>query len=376
MNLMSISQNECKLCYSCIRVCPAKAIKVQDSYDEIIQNRCIGCGSCLSVCSQNAVHYADAKEEVRFLLKTPKKVAAIVAPSISGEFSDITDYRSFVSMIKNLGFDYVNEVSFGVDLMAFQYEKLFKNFNGKYFITANCPPVVSYIEKYYPELIDNIAPIIPHMITTAKVLHEKYGNDIRIVYISPCIAAKNEVKRFKDPDTRIDAVLTYIELRELFKEYGVSETSVSFSDFDSPLGHKGSLFPISRGMLQAVDINEDLLTGRIICTEGRENFLQVIKEFKHNVQIKQHIDLFYCDGCIMGPGTSKKGDKFLRRTLVIDYVDKRLQSFNSPQWEADINQYSTMNFKRSYNRHDDQRMPNPPKEELRDIMKDFLFGPL
>ena len=371
MNLMSISQNECKLCYSCIRVCPAKAIKVQDSYAEIIQNRCIGCGSCFSVCSQNAVHYADAKEEVRFLLKTPKKVAAIVAPSISGEFSDITDYRSFVSMIKNLGFDYVNEVSFGVDLMAFQYEKLFKNFNGKYFITANCPPVVSYIEKYYPELIDNIAPIIPHMITTAKVLHEKYGNDIRIVYISPCIAAKNEVKRFKDPDTRIDAVLTYIELRELFKEYGVSETSVSFSDFDSPLGHKGSLFPISRGMLQAVDINEDLLTGRIICTEGRENFLQVIKEFKHNVQIKQHIDLFYCDGCIMGPGTSKKGDKFLRRTLVIDYVDKRLQSFNSPQWEADINQYSTMNFKRSYNRHDDQRMPNPPKEELRDIMKEL-----
>ena len=86
----------------------------------------------------------------------------------------------------------------------------------------------------------------------------------------------------------------------------LTKTSVSYSEFDPPLGNKGSLFPISRGMLQAVDINEDLLTGKIICTEGRDNFLQVIKEFKKNVQIKQHIDLFYCDGCIMGPGYFKK----------------------------------------------------------------------
>lgn len=371
MDLININPSECKLCYSCIRICPSKAIKVTDNYAEVIPNRCIGCGSCFSVCSHNAVHYTNNKEDVQHLLKSPRKVAAIVAPSISGEFSDITDYRSFVSMIKNLGFDYVNEVSFGVDLVAYEYEKLFKNFNGKYYITANCPPVVSFVEKYYPELIDNLAPIIPHMITTAKVLHEKHGNDLRIVYISPCIAAKNEIKRFQDPDSRIDAVLTYIELREMFKENNITETAVSYSDFDTPLGHKGSLFPISRGMLQAVDINEDLLTGRIICTEGRENFLQVIKEFKHNVQIKQHIDLFYCDGCIMGPGTSKKGDKFLRRTLVIDYVDKRLKSFNSPQWEADINNYSFLNLKRKYDYNDDQRLPNPSKEELNDVLREL-----
>lgn len=371
MKLFNIKKEECKLCYSCVRICPSKAIKVQDGYAEIIHNRCIDCGSCFSVCTQNAVHYFSSKDEVKFLLSTPSKVAAIVAPSISGEFSDITDYRSFVNMIKNLGFDFVNEVSFGVDLMAFQYEKLFTNFNGKYYFTANCPPVINYIEKYYPELVDNIAPIIPHMITTAKVLHQLHSNDLKIVYISPCIASKKEVLRFEDPDTRIDAVLTYIELREMFKESGISETSVSFSEFDAPLGHKGSLFPISRGMLQAVDINEDLLTGRIICTEGRENFLQVIKEFKHNPKIKQHIDLFYCDGCIMGPGTSKKGEKFLRRTSVIDYVDKRLKSFNRVQWEADIKKHSNLNFKRSYRRDDDQRLPSPTKEELKEVLAEL-----
>jgi iron only hydrogenase large subunit-like protein len=371
-SLINIDRTKCKLCYSCVRVCPSKAIRVKDGFAEIIEPRCIHCGSCFTVCSQNAVKYYDSKEDVKSLLKSPRKVAAIVAPSISGEFNDITDYRSFVSMIKAIGFDYVNEISFGVDLVAFQYEKLFKNFNGKYYFTANCPPVIYQIEKFYPELIDNIAPIISPMFATAKVVKEKYGDDVCIVHVSPCIASKKEILLNSDKSARIDAVLTYIELRELFKEFNITETSVGYSEFDEPIGNKGSLFPINRGMLQAVDINEDLLTARILCTEGRENFLQVIKEFKKNVQIKQHIDLFYCDGCIMGPGTSKKGDKFLRRTLVINYVEKRLKTLNKNQWIKDITKYeSLVNFKRSYNKEDDQRAPSPSGDELKSVLSEL-----
>ncbi len=371
-NLINIDKEKCKLCYSCVRVCPSKAIRVKDGFSEIIESRCVLCGSCFTVCSQNAIHYKDSKDEVKELLQSNQKVAAIVAPSISGEFSDITDYRSFVSMIKSLGFDYVTEIAFGVDLVAYQYEKLFKNYNGKYYFTANCPSVIYYIEKFYPELIDNIAPIISPMFATAKVVREKYGQDVKIVHISPCIAAKKEIKRVNDTNFEIDAVLTYIELRELFAEFNINETSVSYSEFDTPLGNKGSLFPISRGMLQAVDINEDLLTGKIICTEGRDNFLQVIKEFKKNIQIKQHIDLFYCDGCIMGPGTSKKGDKFLRRTLVINYVEKRLKTLNKAQWIKDISKFEDIiNFKRTYNRDDDQRAPNPSGDNLKDVLSEL-----
>ncbi len=371
-NLINIDKDKCKLCYSCVRVCPSKAIRVTDGFSEIIESLCVLCGSCFTVCSQNAIHYKDSKDEVKYLLNSTQKVAAIVAPSISGEFSDISDYRSFVSMIKALGFDYVTEIALGVDLVAFEYEKLFKNFNGKYYFTANCPSVIYYIEKFYPDLIDNIAPIISPMFATAKVVREKYGEDVKIVHVSPCIAAKKEIKRVSDTNSKIDAVLTYIELRELFAEFNINETSVSYSEFDPPLGNKGSLFPITRGMLQAVDINEDLLTGKIICTEGRDNFLQVIKEFKKNIQIKQHIDLFYCDGCIMGPGTSKKGDKFLRRTLVINYVEKRLKTINKAQWIKDISKYENIiDFKRTYNREDDQRVPNPSGDKLKEVLAEL-----
>src|ERR1700686_2283116 len=45
---------KCRKCYSCVRSCPVKAIKVDKSYTEIIFERCIGCGNCLSNCPQKA----------------------------------------------------------------------------------------------------------------------------------------------------------------------------------------------------------------------------------------------------------------------------------------------------------------------------------
>ena len=91
--LFDINKNACINCYACVRVCPVKAIEVKagQNYARIIQERCVGCGSCLNICPVNAVSYRSSKKEVLELLNTGAKVAAICSPSISGEFSDITD---------------------------------------------------------------------------------------------------------------------------------------------------------------------------------------------------------------------------------------------------------------------------------------------
>jgi len=44
---------------------------------------------------------------------------------------------------------------------------------------ANCPAVVFFIEKYYPELISNLAPIVSPMTATAKVVRQRYGQDVK-----------------------------------------------------------------------------------------------------------------------------------------------------------------------------------------------------
>jgi len=367
--LFKILHEKCIKCYACVRICPVKAIKVdvETELPSIIPGRCIGCGSCYKVCSPVAIEYRSAVEITKKLLQSGERVAAICDPTISGEFVDITDYRKFVEMIRRLGFEFVNEVSFGVDLVAREYRRLFEDFQGKYYLTANCPAVVAFIEKFYPDLITNLAPLVSPMIATAKVIRKKIGQDVKVVFIGPCIATKEEALQY-DGDGKVDAVLTFTELRQLFNEFNIRESQVEFSEFDTPLGFKGSLYPLSNGILQAADLCEDLLEGSIITTEGRNNMLDAVKEFLSRIDmIKRHFNIFYDEGCLMGPGTSPVGEKFLRRTMVTDYAQKRLTDFDKAKWESEMDFFSKLDLSRNF-KSDDQRLPLPSDETIHEIL--------
>jgi Na+-translocating ferredoxin:NAD+ oxidoreductase RNF subunit RnfB len=371
MTLIDIQESKCTKCYSCIRICPVRAIKADSNSDvpKIIHDRCIGCGHCVTICPAETIVYHDSREETKALLQSGQKVAAIVAPSLSGEFNDVTDHRKFVEMIRRLGFTYVNEVSFGVDLIAHQYADLFKNNKGKYYITSNCPAVFLYIEKFHPGLVDNLAPIVSPMIASAKVVHKKYGMETKVVYIGPCIATKKEASRYNGTDGQVDSVLTFKELRQLFNEFNIKESRLEFSDFDTPLGNKGSLYPISNGFIQAADINEDLLSGTVITTEGPENMLEAVREFElHPEIINRHFNLFYDEGCLMGPGTSKNGMRFLRRTLVVEYSNKRLLKFDKTEWAKHLKYYQSLELNTSFH-PDDQRKARPSENKINKIMQ-------
>ncbi len=368
--LFQVSHETCIKCYSCVRICPVKAIRVDviSELPSIVTERCIGCGSCFRACAPHAISFRSSIDETKSLLSSGGKIAAICDPTISGEFHDITDYRKFVEMIRQLGFTYVGEASFGVDLVALKYKELFENFKGRYHFTANCPSVVAYIEKYYPELITNLAPIVSPMVATAMVIRQKYGRDVKVVFIGPCISTKDEALKFEG-DAKIDSVLTFVELRQLFHEFNIRESQLEFSEFDAPLGHKGSLYPISNGFLQAVDINENLLTGSVITTEGRNNMVHAVKEFDSRIEhIRRNFNIFYDEGCLMGPGTSAGGEKFLRMTLVTDYANKRLTTFDKETWNNEIEAFSHLDLSRQFT-PDDQRLPVPDNEKIEEVLK-------
>jgi ferredoxin len=336
-----------------------------------MHNRCIGCGSCVTVCSPEAIVYQDSRDATKSLLASGQKVAAVLALSISGEFSDIVDYRRFVEMIRRLGFAYVVEASFAIDLVSQKYAELFQHNKGKYYFTSTCPPVFYYIEKFHPELVENLAPIVSPMIAAAKVVHQKYGTDTKIVYIGPCIATKMEAIRYEGSDGQVDSVLTFRELRELLSEFNIKENMSEFSDYDPPFGNKGSLYPVSNGLLQSASINEDLMYGNVITVEGRDNMLRAVKEFEQlPVNIKRHFNLFYDEGCIMGPGTTKGGKRYLRQTLIVSYTRKRLRNLNKKEWAKNLKFYSSLNLSTSF-KADDQRLPMPSEEEIMSILKNM-----
>ena len=69
-------KNKCRVCYTCVRECPAKAIKIINGQAEVINERCIGCGNCVRVCSQGAKVFLETKDEVRALIKTNDLIIA------------------------------------------------------------------------------------------------------------------------------------------------------------------------------------------------------------------------------------------------------------------------------------------------------------
>ena len=368
--LVFIEEDKCKVCYACVRVCPVKAIELRPSSDipYIQPDKCIGCGSCLEVCSPGAIKYYDSKPAVMDLLTSDHKVVALVDPSISAEFDDITDYRKLVRMLHEMGFDYVHDVAFGVDIVAKEFNELVSNFLGKYYILANCPPIVSMIEKYYPHLIDNLAPIVNPMIANTKVVREIYGSEIKVVFIGPCIGAKEEADRFTD-NAKVDEVLTFAELREMFDQHGIKESTIEFLEFDEPQGYKGYLYPISTGIIQASGLNQDLLSGTVVTADGKDRIKAAISQFEEGIEyIQKHFNMFYCEGCMMGPGMKPDGKKYNRQTLTRAYTAKRLKEFKMAKWNNDLKQYQHLSLKRDFIVND-QRLPNPPEEKVDEILK-------
>jgi Na+-translocating ferredoxin:NAD+ oxidoreductase RNF subunit RnfB len=368
--VLYIDDDKCRNSYSCVRVCPVNAIEVkpQKAHPFILPHRCIGCGLCYVSCTPKAIAFRDSREEVKMLLGSGRKTAALIEPSIASEFDDITDYRKFVAMIRLLGFDYVHEVSFGVDLIAAEYANLFTKSEGKYMITANCPAIVKLVEKFHPELIPNLAPLVSPMIATAMVVKELYGKDVATVQIGPCLDAKDEARLY-DSGSLVDGVLTFVELRQLFEEYKIQERLVKMSDFDQPHGNWGALYPLPAGIIQAGGIKRDMVSSSVITASGKEDILEAITDFdKYIDTIQHHFNLFFCHGCLLGPAMEHHNERFRRRSLVRHYAEKRVGLIDKELWKKDMNRWSKLDFSRTF-RNDDQRIPEPPEEAIQEVLK-------
>jgi iron only hydrogenase large subunit-like protein/nitrogen-specific signal transduction histidine kinase len=349
----------CRTCYTCVRECPAKAIRIVGGQAEVIDDRCIACGNCTKVCSQGAKVFLNTTERVERLLESGDRVAAIVAPSFPAEFSELADHTVLAGMIKALGFEYVAEVSFGADLVADRYKKLVSG-SKNYYISSDCPSIVNYVKFYHPGLVENLAPVVSPMVAMGRVIREKYGKDTRIVFIGPCIAKKAE-------SSEIDEAITYTELREMLSQKGISPENSSGIDFDPPIGGRGAIFPVARGLLQTARISDNAITGDIIAAEGRIDFQGALKEFEAGLIKNQHMELLCCEGCIMGPGLSKNGKQYNRRSLVSSYASSKRDYIDSETWKQAFEEYADLDLSIRF-KPDDHRIEELDEKEVNEVL--------
>jgi two-component system NtrC family sensor kinase len=354
-------KDRCRVCYTCLRECPVKAIKIINGQAEVINDRCIGCGNCVKVCSQGAKVSLRSIDEVKVLLDSGQKTAACIAPSFPAEFAEFDDHRILVGMVRKLGFGYVTEVSFGADIVASEYEKNLKSENYVSDISSDCPAVTYFIRHYHPDIVSSLAPIVSPMVAMTRILHEKYGDELKVVFIGPCLAKKAE-------SSEPDEVITFLEMREMFLEKNITPQNTDPSDFDPPVGGRGAIFPVSRGLFITTNSKEEIPQERAIVAEGRVNFKEAVKEFEEGFIKNKHLELLCCEGCIMGPGTSPGGKKYARSAAVGDYVSKKLQTYDHEQWLKDIEEYSKVDLSNHFE-PDDRRFEIPADEEINTVLQ-------
>ena len=334
-------KDRCRVCYTCVRECPVKAIRIVNGQAEVMHQRCIGCGSCVKVCSQEAKVYVQTIDEVVEFLEAPGKVAAMIAPSFPAEFIDIADYHVLIGMIRKLGFDYVIEVGFGADMIAREYSRVLSDHSSEPCISSDCPAVVYFVEHYHPDSVKSLAPIASPMVAMNRIVHKKYGDDVKTIFIGPCVAKKAE-------SDEIDEVITFRELREMFEMFNITPDQIVPTDFDPPHAGKGGIFPVSRGLLQTTNVAESIIDGLIIIAGGRLKMREAVKEFEDGDLGQQHLEVLCCEGCIMGPGMSKGGKRYIRRKQVGNYVSQRLHDLDKDQWKKDIREFSSVDFSQTF----------------------------
>ena len=226
--------------------------------------------------------------------------------------------------------------------------------------------MVAYIERFYPNLVSSLLPVVSPMVATARAARRLHGEDVAIVFVGPCVGKKMEA----DSDSLagdIDAVLTFGELRRMFRERGIEAESVVESDFDPPHGGLGGLLPIGRGMLQAADLPEDLKSGDIVAVEGHSHVREAVKEFAAGDLGARLLEALCCEGCIMGAGIENRLPLFNRRRRVREYVCRREQQVDRNTWQATVERMDDLDLTRLFE-VEDQRAPTPDPEEIRRIL--------
>lgn len=298
----------------CERACKVNAIHMGKSKcAEIDNDKCISCGACVYQCPFGAVmdksFILDVIEMIKNKDKNDDKLYAVVAPSISSQFS-YAKLGQVVTGIKELGFHTVVEAALGADMVA--YAEAQELAEKKFLTSSCCPAFVDYIEKQFPVMKEHVSHNLSPMATIAKYIKETDEN-AKIVFIGPCTAKKMEFQKER-VKPYIDSVITFEELQALFDGREIDITKLEEDVLDNA-SYYGRIFARSGGLADAVSQAlsehriEDFKYDPVSC-DGIEACRVALLKASKNVLPNNFIEGMACSGgCIGGAGCLTHGVK-------------------------------------------------------------------
>jgi iron only hydrogenase large subunit-like protein len=329
-----------------------------DGQASIDSTKCILCGTCLKECPQGAKKFRLDIVKVKKLLKENSFVAVSIAPSFPAVYTE-SEIKRIPSMLRSLGFSNVSETSVGAGVIADGSAEYFSKNRANAFATA-CPSFVNYIEKYDGKSIDNLIPLNSPMIAHAKLLKSKFGEDIKVVFIGPCIAKKHESER-QEYKGIVDAVLTFTELNDWISDEGLNFNTLEESEFDaSPSGYS-RYFPLVGGLAKTAEINLDILDNENIIISGIDEIKDCLNSIISNSDPTFVEPLMCKHGCINGPGITGNKSNLLKRKNVIDYAESKSLVESDQMLHCD--------FETSFNKNSVIEIQHYSEEQIRNVLE-------
>jgi len=296
---VSLEASKCTGCTTCLRHCPTEAIRIRKGHAVINADRCIDCGECIRVCPHNAKKAvcSSLSKMDRFKYKI-----ALPAPTLYGQFEELSDVDYVLQGLLDMGFDEVYEVSRAAELVS-EYTRKYLETDGikKPVISSACPVITRLIALRFPYLKDNLLPLLPPMEIAAKRAkrralreHEDLKpEDIGVCFISPCPAKASYVKNgFGSYKSAVDCVVAisdiYFELLNLMKrELPINPISRS--------GVIGISWATSGGESSA------LFNEKYLAADGIENCIKVLDQIESGaIPNLEFVELNACTGGCVG----------------------------------------------------------------------------
>jgi NADP-reducing hydrogenase subunit HndD len=329
---------------------------------------CIYCGQCAVECPGFAMsEREDFQKAIAAIHDEGKIVIASTSPSvrasISQAFGGEAEFAQgkLVSLLKELGFDYVLDTNFGADLTIMEEatELVGRIKNGGVLpqFTSCCPSWVRFAEIFYPRLLPHISTAKSPIAMQGAVIKTWFAKKIGIdpekivnVAVAPCTSKKYEItKEGGDAAGRylgisgmrdMDISITTRELAQWAKSAGVDFDALGDAEFDSLSGTgAGAIFGSTGGVMEAalrtayyilngknppeeflnltpvrglesvreatVDLGAAKVTVAVI--HGTKNAGRFIDTMKDDLYKYQFIEVMTCPGGCSGGGGQPKG---------------------------------------------------------------------
>lgn len=238
----------CHNCLRCVRACPTNAMTYLNNSPRIEAVDCILCGKCYAACPHDAKSQKSEFRQVQNWLNQGEEVILTAAPSFAVIWENIGALKK---LLKKRGFTDVRETAEGAAMVSRAYIRLMNEHRMKNIITTCCPAINSLIEKEYPDLIDQMAPVISPLIAHGRMLRKNHP-DAKIVFLSPCIA---KFKEIEDPRFAgaVDACISMKELVSWVQNDLSDDEAADWEEFEGSISR---VYPTAGGVIATLPENE------------------------------------------------------------------------------------------------------------------------